>query len=165
MSTLGYAILGLLAAQPRTGYDLAKLMRAPIGYIWTARHSQIYTELARLEDEGMVSAAVIDGPGPRDNKRYEITPAGWHALQDWVDSPLTQVARSEFMLRIRGLWVLPPERARAFLLAQREWYESRLATFAMEEAAFVLEGDAVDDPNSFVFAEYATRAPASCMSR
>jgi hypothetical protein len=26
----------------------------------------------------------------------------------------------------------------------------------MEEAAFVLEGDAVDDPNSFVFAEYAT---------
>jgi hypothetical protein len=60
------------------------------------------------------------------------------------------------MLRIRGLWVLPPERARAFLLAQREWYESRLATFAMEEAAFVLEGDAVDDPNSFVFAEYAT---------
>jgi len=83
MSTLGYAILGLLAAQPRTGYDLAKLMRAPIGYMWTAHHSQIYPELARLEDDGRVSAAVIDGPGPRDNKRYEITPAGWHALQDW----------------------------------------------------------------------------------
>ena len=26
----------------------------------------------------------------------------------------------------------------------------------MEEATFVLEGDAVDDPASFVFAEYAT---------
>jgi DNA-binding PadR family transcriptional regulator len=83
MSTLGYAILGLLAAQPRTGYDVAKLMRAPIGYMWTAHHSQIYPELAGLEDDGMVSAAVIDGPGPRDNKRYEITPAGWHGLQDW----------------------------------------------------------------------------------
>ena len=38
MSTLGYAILGLLAAKPRTGYDLARLMRAPIGYMWTAQH-------------------------------------------------------------------------------------------------------------------------------
>lgn len=26
----------------------------------------------------------------------------------------------------------------------------------MEEATFVLEGDAIDDPTSFVFAEYAT---------
>ena len=156
MSTLGYATLGLLAAQPQTGYDLARLMRTPIGYMWTARHSQIYPELARLEGERLVTATVIDGPGPRDTKRYEITPAGWHALQDWVDSPLNELARSEFMLRIRGLWLLPPERARAFLLKQREWYESRLATFAMEEATFVLEGDAIDDPMSFVFAEYAT---------
>jgi DNA-binding PadR family transcriptional regulator len=156
MSTLGYAILGLLAAKPRTGYDLARLMRAPIGYMWTAHHSQIYPELARLEGEGLVTATVIDGPGPRDTKRYEVTPAGRNALQDWVDSPLTPIARSELMVRIRGLWLLPPERARAFLLTQRKWYESRLATFAMEEAAFVLEGDAVDDPTSFVFAEYAT---------
>ncbi len=74
MSTLGYAILGLLAAQPRTGYDLARLMRTPIGYMWTAHHSQIYPELARLESEGLVAATVIDGPGPRDTKRYEITP-------------------------------------------------------------------------------------------
>ena len=102
MSTLGYAILGLLAAQPQTGYDLARLMRTPIGYMWTARHSQIYPELARLEGERLVTATVIDGPGPRDTKRYEITPAGWHALQDF------------------------------------------------------LEGDAIDDPTSFVFAEYAT---------
>jgi DNA-binding PadR family transcriptional regulator len=156
MSTLGYAILGLLAAQPRTGYDLARLMRTPIGYMWTAHHSQIYPELARLEGEALVAATVIDGPGPRDTKRYEITPAGWHVLQDWVDSPLSEVARSEFMLRIRGLWLLPPERARAFLLKQREWYASRLATYAMEEATFLLEDDAVDDPTSYLFAEYAT---------
>ena len=165
MSTLGYAILGLLAAQPRTGYDLARLMRTPIGYMWTAHHSQIYPELARLEGEGLVAATVIDGPGPRDTKRYEITPAGWHALQDWVDSPLSQVARSEFMLRIRGLWLLPPERARAFLLEQREWHESRLATFAMEEATFVLEGDAVDDPRLLSLPSTQPCAPASCTSR
>jgi DNA-binding PadR family transcriptional regulator len=156
MSTLGYAILGLLATKPRTGCNLARLMRAPVGYMWTAQQSQIYPELARLESEGPVTATVIDGPGPRDSKRYEVTPAGRQVLQDWVDSPLTPIARSELMLRIRALWLLPPQRARAFLLTQREWYDSRLATFAMEEAAFVLEGDAVDDSTSFVFAEDAT---------
>ena len=156
MSTLGYAILGLLATQPRTGYDLARLMRTPIGYMWTAHHSQIYPELARLEGGGLVAATVIDGPGPRDTKRYEITPTGLHALEDWVDSPLTEIARSALMLRVRGLWLLSPERSRAFLLTQREEYESRLATYAMEEAAFLLEADAVDDPTSYVFDEYAT---------
>jgi hypothetical protein len=60
------------------------------------------------------------------------------------------------MLRVRGLWLLSPERSRAFLLTQREEYESRLATYAMEEAAFLLEADAVDDPTSYVFDEYAT---------
>ena len=113
MPILGYAILSLLADRPRTGYDLAGAMRAPIGYMWTARHSQIYPELARLEADGQVTAEVIDGPGPRDTKRYTITQHGIKTLTDWVDSPLTEVARSEFLLRVRGLWLLPRDRAAA----------------------------------------------------
>lgn len=156
MSTLGYAILGLLADQPRTGYDVTRAMRRPIGYMWTAGHSQIYPELARLEADGLVQAKVIDGPGPRDTKQYTITTAGQGALRDWVDSPFTEVARSELMLRIRGLWLLPPERAKAFVSAQRHRYESLQEELAYEEAAFALEGDAVDDPSTLAFAEYAT---------
>ena len=84
---LAYAILGLLAAEPLTGYQLAQRMRAPIGYMWTAAHSQIYPELAKLLADGQVRAAVIPGRGPRDTKRYTITTAGRRALRDWVDSP------------------------------------------------------------------------------
>ena len=73
MGTLGYAILGLLAKEPRTGYQIARAMNRPIGYIWTARHSQIYPELASLEADGLVRHAVVDGRGPRETKRYEIT--------------------------------------------------------------------------------------------
>lgn len=154
--TLGYAILSLLAMRAGTGYELARGMKAPIGYMWTASHSQIYPELIRLQDHGLVTSTVIAGPGPRDTKRYTITPEGLRELEAWADSPLTEVARSELMLRVRCLWLLSPERARRFVLTQREAYERRRETLAYEEARFALEGDAVDDPASPSFAEYAT---------
>lgn len=156
MSTLSYAILGLLAVQPRTGYELAQAMKAPIGYLWTAGHSQIYPELARLQRDGQVDATVIDGPGPRDTKRYRITDDGQAALREWTDSPLEEVSRSEFMLRVRCLWLVSPERARRFIEGQRERYRRRLETYAFEEADFILHGDAVDEPSSPWFAQHAT---------
>lgn len=156
MGTLGYAILGLLATQPRTGYDLARRMKTPIGYMWTAQHSQIYPELARLEADQLVRSTVIAGPGPRDTKRYRITAAGRRALQAWVDSPLDEVARSEFMLRIRSLWLLSPERARAFIVKQQRRYLGRLEVYAEEEASFALEPGDPTDPSTPTFAEYAT---------
>jgi DNA-binding PadR family transcriptional regulator len=156
VSTLGGAILGLLATAPRTGYELAQAMRAPIGYMWTAGHSQIYPELARLQAAGLVSAQVVDGPGPRDTKRYTITPEGRDALITWTDSPLTEVARSELMLRVRCLWLLPPERARRFLETQRRAHQEQAERYAWEEADFARLGRDVHDPGSPHFAQYAT---------
>jgi DNA-binding PadR family transcriptional regulator len=51
-TTLGYAILGLLAREALSDYDLSSRMRARVGLFWQARHSQIYPELARLEEGG-----------------------------------------------------------------------------------------------------------------
>ena len=52
MTTLGYAILGLLSREDLSGYDLTQRMAGRVGYFWSARHSQIYPELAKLEDGG-----------------------------------------------------------------------------------------------------------------
>jgi DNA-binding PadR family transcriptional regulator len=159
VSTLGYAILGLLAQQPRTGYEIARSMATPIGYMWTANHSQIYPELAALESDGLVRHRVIEGPGPRDTKRYSLTARGRAALRQWVDSPLpAQPARSELMLRVRCLWLIAPDRARAFIAEVREQHAQRLAAYRAEELGFREEGPALDDPSSPVFAGYATLA-------
>lgn len=48
---------------------------------WHARHSQVYPELARLRDDGLVRYEVIEGPLPRDTKRYEATVDGRDALR------------------------------------------------------------------------------------
>jgi DNA-binding PadR family transcriptional regulator len=157
MRTLGYVILGLLARESRTGYDLARAMDRPIGYMWTAGHNQIYPELAALQSAGLVRHRVIDGPGPRETKRYSITPRGVAALTDWTDSPLRQQpARSELMVRVRNLWLISAERAHAFVTTVRVDHEAPLATYREEEQGFADEGGHLSDPTSREFAAYAT---------
>jgi DNA-binding PadR family transcriptional regulator len=152
MSILGYAILGLVAVEPRTGYEIAQLMKAPIGYMWTAQHSQIYPELARLNDAGLVRSTVIQGRGLRDTKRYSITTAGRRELAAWVDSPLVETVRSELLLRVRCLWLISPARARAFVTSVRQ----RLARDEDEELTFAPRADQLSDPATPAFAAYAT---------
>src|SRR6266508_2593560 len=84
---LGYALLCLLVRGPGTGYDLAQRLRRPIGYYWTARHTQIYPELARLVSAGLVTYQAGAGPGPREKKTYTIAEAGRDALAAWLVRP------------------------------------------------------------------------------
>lgn len=158
MSTLGYAILGLLAGKPHTGYELAKRMERPIGYMWTARHSQIYPELAALQSAGFIRHRVVDGPGPRDTKRYSVTANGLAALDAWTDSALSrQPARSELMLRVRTLWLISPERATDFMRRVRRDHGDRLATYLEEERDLSAQHAVdLDNPASPDFAAYAT---------
>lgn len=155
--TLGYAVLGLLAMQPRTGYDIAKLMKVPVGYLWTASHSRIYPELQALEATHLVEYTVIDGPGPRDNRLYTITEKGRDSLQQWADSELPpQPARSQLMLRVRTLWTVSPERALRFIAGVRLDCEHRLAVYGEIEQEFADEGDQHHRPDTPEFWSYAT---------
>src|SRR3712207_9483471 len=84
VTTLGYAILGLLSREELSGYDLMSRMKARVGFFWEARHSQIYPELARLEEQGLVTYRVVEQRGRPDKKVYEITPEGIEVLKGWV---------------------------------------------------------------------------------
>ncbi|MDI1461887.1 PadR family transcriptional regulator [Catellatospora sp. KI3] len=98
-SALGYALLSLLTRGPATGYQLTQRMKSPIGHFWTAQHSQIYPELARLAAAGWVEAAEGDGPGPRQKKTYTLTPDGLAALREWLPRPPVVAPRSETVLK------------------------------------------------------------------
>jgi DNA-binding PadR family transcriptional regulator len=157
VSTLGYAILGLLADGPRTGYEIARRMDTPIGYYWTARHSQIYPELARLEADRLVRHEVVPGPGARVTKRYTLTRAGRTTLRQWVASPLPpQPERSELLLRTRWLWLVSPEQAADFVRTVRAERQRRLETYRDEERRLrTMDGDP-DDPADPAFWRLAT---------
>ena len=112
--SLRYALLGLLAEEPASGYDLTrKFERALQRYAWHAQHSQIYPELNRLAHEGL--AEVVD-EGARGRRTYAITDAGRVELRHWMmDPPDMFAVRNEFVLRMFLLSTLDPHDAIALL--------------------------------------------------
>lgn len=79
---LRYAILGLLLEGPSSGYDLARKFAGVIGaYAWDAKHSQIYPELHRLEQAGLIE---VTSRGARRRTEYRCTEEGVAELRGWL---------------------------------------------------------------------------------
>lgn len=102
MRELKYAILGLVSRGPVSGYDITKHFNDSLSKFWEANHSQIYPELKRLVDEGMVEYKVTIQGEKLEKKLYTITPLGHEELMDWLftDEPLGPIPKDTFRLRL-----------------------------------------------------------------
>jgi DNA-binding PadR family transcriptional regulator len=157
MSTLGYALLGLLAREPASGYDLSRQLRAPIGFFWRARHSQIYPELARLEAEGLVTHAVVEQQELPDKKVYTITEAGQATLQGWVTDPVEPaVVRDELLLKTFSLWLAEPAAAAALFREHERHHAEQLRVYEALQQQLEAKGEEIRQPTSPFFAAYVT---------
>ncbi|NRQ34062.1 PadR family transcriptional regulator [Nonomuraea sp. NN258] len=152
-STLGFAILAVLARGPRTGYDLAAVMRRPVSYFWTAGHSQIHTELQKLRAARLIDYETEHGPGPQDKKIYRLTDDGREALRDWVtEPPRERPERDELVLKTYAAWLAEPGLVRRMFADQLARHEERLAQYERDAASFG-SPPAFGDPG---FGNYAT---------
>ena len=130
LSTLGYALLALVAKRPSSGYELAQRARRPLGYFWTATYGQIHPQLRDLAAAGLLSVEAVPGPGPHDKRVYSITEAGRCVLAAWVTKPLArETERDELLLKAYAIWVADPVAARRFALDQAELHRQRLAEY------------------------------------
>jgi PadR family transcriptional regulator AphA len=111
--SLRYALLGLLADRPASGYDLLQRFKGSLANVWPATQSQIYTELTKLADAGLIT---VSDEGPRGRKEYTLTDAGRTDLRTWLtDTKPKRVPRNEMLLRVFFLGVVPPATAREYL--------------------------------------------------
>jgi len=158
MTTLGYAILGLLSREALSGYDLTGRMKGRVGYFWSARHSQIYPELARLEDGGFVTHSVVEQRERPDKKVYEITAAGLAALKEWVvRPPEPKPSRDELVLKAYSVWLADPNEAARLFRGEESRHEEQLAHYEELEAWMQGEwGEELFRPDSPRFATYAS---------
>jgi DNA-binding PadR family transcriptional regulator len=130
--SLRFALLGALADRPRTGYELLKHFEQSLAYAWPASHSQIYPELARLRDDGLIEQT---GAGVRNSKTYAVTDAGLAEIRHWLrDTEPDRRVRSDAALRTFFLWILEPEEARDELERERSYWRERLAELEAIEA-------------------------------
>lgn len=128
-----FAILGLLAEQPRSGYDIKKEVEERLSHFWSESYGHIYPMLRRLQQRGLIAVSAVEQtPGRPARNRYAITDSGREELRAWFATPPSPTRpRNEMLLRLFMGRYAPPgvlqrdvhayrERASGALLRLRE---------------------------------------------
>ncbi len=86
LPTTSYALLGLLTlGDDLTGYELKQRADRTLRFYWSSpAMSQVYTELGRLAEHGLVSARDDESAPIRRSRRYRITARGRQDLTAWL---------------------------------------------------------------------------------
>jgi DNA-binding PadR family transcriptional regulator len=152
---LELAVLGLLADQPRHGYELKKRLSETLGPLWGISFGSLYPALRRLERSGAIvevaddettapaAAFVPTGsltgdlaaarvrkrarPGRRTRKAYRITDAGRALFTELLTDEAADDERA-FALKLSFCRYLSPDARLAFLERRRGQLLQRVAS-------------------------------------
>jgi PadR family transcriptional regulator, regulatory protein AphA len=142
LSATAYVILGFVRNEPRSGYEIKAVVDNSTRFFWAASYGQIYPELKRLSEAGLIIGA--DAPtGGRKRTVYEITADGEEELRAWLrQEPETFEMRDEGLLKLFFADALPREEALQILRSMRD---RRRAVNEQLRAIEQLKGE-IDDP-------------------
>jgi DNA-binding PadR family transcriptional regulator len=113
LTSTSYAVLGVLAAEPRTAYELIGELERTTARFLPRAASKLYEEPKRLVGAGL-ARATDEHVGRRRRTRYRITPKGRQALTAWLAAPgAAPVLECEQLLQVH----LAERGTRADLLA------------------------------------------------
>jgi PadR family transcriptional regulator, regulatory protein AphA len=100
LSPTGRVILGMLGFGPKSGYEVKQIVDHSTRFFWAASYGQIYPELRRLAEAGLIEATG-EPEGGRRRAIYDLTDAGREALREWLNAPAEiQELRDESMLKL-----------------------------------------------------------------
>lgn len=120
-----FAILGMLAFQPMSGYDIKKIVDNSIAYFWKENYGHIYPMLAELSREGLIKLQGRDRKketkGGPERKVYAITEQGKKAVKEWLYQPhAAENSRIELLLKLFFGMLVPMEISIAAIERERD---------------------------------------------
>ncbi len=99
--SLRFALLGLVALRPRSGYEIKRTFERSIFYIWNVTGAQIYNTIRDLREEGLITSEAVAQEGRPDKQVHTITAAGRAALAAQGGEPIREeMLRDKVLLRI-----------------------------------------------------------------
>ncbi|GHH82736.1 transcriptional regulator [Streptomyces sulfonofaciens] len=154
--SLTEALLGLLAVEPASGYDLTKEFEGDLGrWAWKAGHTSVYPQLVRMAERGLVE---VTQEGPRGRRTYAVTDKGREELRSWLQAPWGRgVVRNEQVLRMFLLEALEPEEAATALRGVVEFAERNLSVLREHRAGREVEPPEGRDALGQLAAEFGLR--------
>ncbi len=143
LSSTAYVILGMVRREPRSGYEIKAAVDGSTRFFWAASYGQIYPELKRLAEAGLVEPSDAS-TGDRKRTVYAITADGEAELKDWLrQPPETTEMREEGLLKLFFSGALKPAEAVETLRSMRR-HAARPGRAAARDASGSKE--AIDDP-------------------
>jgi PadR family transcriptional regulator AphA len=132
--SLEAAIMGFLAAEPRSGYDLkTRCFDREAAAFWTADQAQIYRTLERLQSGRLVTCTRSRQVGRPDRKVYRLTEAGARAFESWIGSPSPLAPpRDPFLLQVFFSAALTDHEIVESLSRERSAHQTRLEDLRLE---------------------------------
>lgn len=120
-----YFILGLLARQPMTGYDIKRVLKNLGWLVGNPSFGSLYPVLHALLKDGSVTVDVDARQDRPSRKIYSITDAGRQTLQEWINQPVASNASVKaFVMRL----ILADNFSRAGLITQLHQRRAQVAT-------------------------------------
>lgn len=94
-------ILGLLAHEDLTGYDIKKRIDGAISFFWKGSFGSIYPALSDMEKQGLVKRKKSDSTSGREKIVYQITTKGKDTLKSWLnEEKVTNDLKYETLLKM-----------------------------------------------------------------
>jgi DNA-binding PadR family transcriptional regulator len=149
LSATGKVILGMLAARPRSGYEIKQLVDSSARFFWAASYGQIYPELKKLEEAGLITGD-DSSQGARQRTTFRLTAEGKRAAREWISRPPEVLeARDEGLLKLFFAGSIEPKRAAQIARERAAASRAKAAQLraidaAVDEAGRPTEGPAAE---------------------
>lgn len=152
MSSIRNAMLTLLAREPLTGYDIKQQMNTRMGAFWKVNNNQVYPELSKMEEEGLIRLKDVEQESYRPARKvYEITQSGKETLIEWTLEPVElATVKDEFLVKAYNTWLVDPEKMLIRMEEAKQKHMERLSIYVekMEELKGMLDPNLKYDPIS-----------------
>jgi PadR family transcriptional regulator AphA len=156
LSPTAYVILGMLRNGPRSGYEIKQVVDNSTRFFWAASYGQIYPELHKLAQAGLVDGE-WQPTGGRKRTVYRLTDAGRAELRRWLDQPPERLElRDEGLLKLFFAGAAEPGKAVEIIDAKQRLMEEKLA--ALRKIAPYAAAAASSDPFPYLVLRYGVES-------
>lgn len=116
------AVLVALLERESSGYDLAKEFDASVANFWMATPQQLYRELDRLAEQGLIRARVVHQERRPNKRMFSLTNAGREAIEAFTaKAPKPPTIRDELLVKVQAADAGDAVAIREFIGERLQW--------------------------------------------
>jgi DNA-binding PadR family transcriptional regulator len=139
------AVLASLLDGESSGYDLAKSFDASVANFWMATPQQLYRELDRLAEQGLIEARVVHQERRPNKRMYSLTKAGYAAIHEFTSRvPKPGVIRDDLAVKLLAVDAGNAQAVRDFMVERLQWATAKLQRYERMRAR-MLDGRDEDE--------------------